>query len=353
MRLGEHNTVDWLVPDFSAHSGGHRTISRMAKGLEGKGFKSRFILMNAQSQDFDYQKRILIDNFGLSNFEVTNCAETRVYSETAICTSWQSAYVMTHYPSRYKYYFIQDSEDLFYSGGTASELAIFTYYLPFKKIALGKWLGDKIAKLTSHEVATIDFAVDKEIYYADQVEKKQVPLTSKQNLVIYFQPSKARRCPELIYAFLEQLSESKFTGIEVTLVGEQIDTFSLPNLHINFESTKTDKELANLYRKSHLGIVMSATNPSLVPFEMIACGMPVIVNKTTSSVVDLEFKHIHQVEPLPSEILRATCNLLNLDKETPKVSTHNANSDFNTAEELLDWNNTQESFCNVVLRETR
>ena len=39
----------------------------------------------------------------------------------------------------------------------------------------------------------------------------------------------------------------------------------LPTLH----------DLADLYRNATLGIVFSTTNPSLVPYEMMACGCPV------------------------------------------------------------------------------
>ena len=35
-------------------------------------------------------------------------------------------------------------------------------------------------------------------------------------------------------------------------------------------------DLANKYRSARVGIAFSPTNPSLVPYEMMACGLPVI-----------------------------------------------------------------------------
>ena len=35
-------------------------------------------------------------------------------------------------------------------------------------------------------------------------------------------------------------------------------------------------ELAELYSRAKLGIAFSSTNPSLIPFEMLACGLPLI-----------------------------------------------------------------------------
>jgi glycosyltransferase involved in cell wall biosynthesis len=36
------------------------------------------------------------------------------------------------------------------------------------------------------------------------------------------------------------------------------------------------QDLAEIYVNSDLGIVFSTTNPSLVPYEMMACGLPVV-----------------------------------------------------------------------------
>jgi glycosyltransferase involved in cell wall biosynthesis len=36
------------------------------------------------------------------------------------------------------------------------------------------------------------------------------------------------------------------------------------------------EDLARLYRDADVGVVFSTTNPSLVPFEMMACGLPVV-----------------------------------------------------------------------------
>ena len=35
-------------------------------------------------------------------------------------------------------------------------------------------------------------------------------------------------------------------------------------------------DLGNLYRSADVGVCFSTTNPSLVPFEMMACGLPVV-----------------------------------------------------------------------------
>jgi glycosyltransferase involved in cell wall biosynthesis len=36
------------------------------------------------------------------------------------------------------------------------------------------------------------------------------------------------------------------------------------------------EDLANLYANADVGIVFSTTNPSLVPYEMMACGLPIV-----------------------------------------------------------------------------
>ena len=51
----------------------------------------------------------------------------------------------------------------------------------------------------------------------------------------------------------------------------------------NYALLPTIKDLADLYRESTIGMVFSTTNPSLVPYEMMACGLPVIDLKTDYS----------------------------------------------------------------------
>jgi glycosyltransferase involved in cell wall biosynthesis len=63
-------------------------------------------------------------------------------------------------------------------------------------------------------------------------------------------------------------------GVEIALFGEaaEIDT---PFPHRNLGVLEPDA-LAHAYASAAVGMVLSMTNPSLIPTEMLACGLPVV-----------------------------------------------------------------------------
>ena len=64
--------------------------------------------------------------------------------------------------------------------------------------------------------------------------------------------------------------------IEIILFGSgRIDSGCVPFGHANLGLLPSVEDLAALYRNADLGIVFSTTNPSLVPYEMMACGLAV------------------------------------------------------------------------------
>lgn len=53
----------------------------------------------------------------------------------------------------------------------------------------------------------------------------------------------------------------------------------------------TLNDLAHLYATSAAGLVFSTTNPSLVPYEMMACGLPVIDLNRPGNEVNYDNRH--------------------------------------------------------------
>ena len=85
-----------------------------------------------------------------------------------------------------------------------------------------------------------------------------------------------RRCYGLGIQALKIFHELR-PDVEIILYGSNM----LESSQIPFPATvkklmPTLKDLADLYRNADLGVVFSTTNPSLVPYEMMACGCPVV-----------------------------------------------------------------------------
>ncbi len=121
----------------------------------------------------------------------------------------------------------------------------------------------------SQDVHEFYFPIDMAIY-------RPGPRTMPERRVIFFaRPELDRRCYELGIAMLAQFKRRN-PDVEVVLYGSaKIPSESIPFAHVNLGLLPSLQALADLYRNADLGIVFSTTNPSLVPYEMMACGLAV------------------------------------------------------------------------------
>lgn len=80
-----------------------------------------------------------------------------------------------------------------------------------------------------------------------------------------------------------------------------------------------------MYRNADLGIVFSTTNPSLVPYEMMACGCPVVdldVEYALSKYGD-DPNNVFLLSPLPNIMAQQLAGLL-AQPETLRTCAENA-----------------------------
>jgi glycosyltransferase involved in cell wall biosynthesis len=128
---------------------------------------------------------------------------------------------------------------------------------------------------------SFDFAYDPEIYSPGPAAKRD-----ERRIAFYARAATDRRAVDLGLLALELLAAR---------VGElQVDLFGNPKRFRPQRFPCTDRgvltpvQLAELYRRATLGMVFSTTNHSLIPLEMMACGLP---------VVDLDSENVTSVLP--------------------------------------------------------
>jgi hypothetical protein len=80
------------------------------------------------------------------------------------------------------------------------------------------------------------------------------------------------------------------------------------------------ERLGDLYRAHQVGVSLSATNPSRVPFEMTACGMSVFDFDLPSTKLDYSDIQVHRVAPSPE--LFATLILNELENFNEVTDQH-------------------------------
>jgi len=231
-----------------------------------------------------------------------------------MATAWFTADpVMRMETSAVRLYFVQDYEPLFHAAGDVSVAAAGTFELGLQTVVIGRWLQHKL--LSDHGVASssLPFTADLETYHAGDAARQH-------RIVAILQPEKPRRCPDLVAETLRRVMKSY--GVEVLTLGS-VDGPSLGPGHRHL-GVLAIPELAALYRSARAGLCVSASNPSRVPFEMMASGLPVVEAALPNTVFDLPSDGCLLAHPDPDSLALALGNLLVDDELHDELATGGA-----------------------------
>ena len=266
-------SLTWIVPPFHAGAGGHTTIFRFVDLLTAKGFKSRIVVMDGASfGGSDAFKKLIERNFGCRNVDVFVDLSECPPSDITIATSWLTAYLVLNYQAATrKVYFVQDFEPWFYPRGTDYELAEATYSFNFFGITAGNWLSSVLSHNYGMKCSHFSFSYDENIYFPPTTTK-----TRSHTLFFYARPSTHRRAFELGLIVLDSI-KSKLPKINIVFAGGDLSAFDIPFAHTSY-GVLEPKQLAQLYRECDLALVLSHSNVSLLPLEIMACGTAVVTN---------------------------------------------------------------------------
>ena len=187
--------------------------------------------------------------------------------------------------SGYKAYFVQDFEPYFFKLNERYLLAKKTYELGLHIISLGKWNLEQIKRNCNvpenEKLDYIDFPYEPKEYSAGERDYSSYSGKKKISFAVYSKED-GKRIPNLLQVMLEKASKvfnEKGYEIEVNFFGFNKST----KLSFGNNLGKLNKEeMKSLYEKSDFGIVASMTNISLVPYEMLAMGLPIVEFKDGS-----------------------------------------------------------------------
>jgi len=264
---GKGKSIGVLVPDIIVGAGGHRKILGFCKFLADNGFR---VTLYVDSQLHPTKIRhIITEHYYEFECEIINLRGVIGVHDVVICTHWTTAYNMSASLDRDRtIYFIQDYEPMFDAVGTRYVKAAATYQLGYKLVCYGRWVADRIDREFSLPSEVIDFTLDRNIYKPDPKKPKSI------DVLFFARPSQPRRCFELGVEALRDLWKNN-KAVRIGLYGEE-DYGELGFTYHNFGLVTDTHELASIYNRSRVGICFSTTNPSLVGYEMLACGLPVL-----------------------------------------------------------------------------
>jgi len=301
----EANTVTWVVPAYGKGSGGHLNIFRFVFLLEKLGYECRVVIVGSHPEyDIKQAKRQISDWFFPLKAQVYDGLASVPASYYMMATSWQTAYYVRNFQNaKHKCYFVQDFEPYFYAVGSESALAEATYSFGFNCITAGDWLANKLRAEYGADAYPIGFSYDRALY-----KVKEAKRTTGKKVFFYARPPTPRRAFELGLITLNEVVK-RIPDVEVIFAGWDVSSFKIPFAHVNAGTMKVS-DLPDLYNQCDVALVLSFTNLSLLPLELMACGVPVVSNRAPCTEWLLNDRNSILTEAVPERLADAICELL-------------------------------------------
>lgn len=328
-RIGaKTKVINWIITDFDVGSGGHTTIFRTIQYLEQHGFTCNIYNFGPL---LGYKDAVTIKNIITKHFmplkaQVFVGIENLQTSDATIATSWFTAYALKNVNNtQAKLYFVQDYEPYFYPMSTEYILAKNTYELGFTHICASKWLADTIKKVHSGKADYFLLGAD-----ATNATEARKDLNEK-SVTFYGRWISARRGYDLGMLALQKVKK-QMPDVTINVYGwlEDKATFTFDYNHVGL---KTRQELATLYQSSTVGLSLSLTNVSLIPFEMMAQGLCVVETNHPAVIENfIHKKNILVSRPDPNAIAENILLALSDDalrKRIAKSSQHKVLKQYN------------------------
>lgn len=267
--------IHWVMPDFAPGAGGHMTIFRTVRFLELFGHKNTIWIFGEsihETEEEAYQD--IIQHFQLLKADVkfTSSEEfAKASGDVIFATDWGSvSYVNAVSNFKRRFYFVQDHEPEFYAQGSLAIAARNTYQQDLDCICASPWLKALMEEKYGRWAKEFWLSVDYQTY---SLPKKERNNGETVKIAFYARHFTSRRAVELGFLALEALAKKEL-NIEVHCFGAPLPFDCAPFKCIDHGICNTE-QLAAIYQECDIGVVFSATNYSLIPQEMMACGLPV------------------------------------------------------------------------------
>ncbi len=281
-------SMNWVIPHFEVGSGGHMTIFRMIWHLERLGYHCQLVLTGpTQYRDPRQVRRLIRRHFQPLRAPVALGDESLQPAEFTVATSWETAYVVRRFPAtRYKLYFIQDFEPDFFPQSSHWIFAEATYRFGFTALTAGEWLAELMRNRYGLQAYSFGFSYDKA--HHQPRPRRSGPM----RVFFYARNVTPRRGFELGLLTLG-LVHAVRSDVEFVLAGWDTTGYYLPFPHVS-AGVVPPHQLPELYSRCDCALVLSLTNLSLLPLELMACGCPVVSNRGKN----VEWQLIHEENAL-------------------------------------------------------
>lgn len=309
--------IAWLVPPWIEGSGGHRTMLQNIGALIAAGYECDVYVERKDDsgltpeQAEEAARRDAQRFFNYTNPGIYSGFHLRRDYDMVVATAWWTAHVAARLNVPHKAYFVQDFEALFNPMGDGFLMAENSYRLGLQPVTIGRWLAHKLTTEFASPAAWFEFCADRLIY-------RPLPDAPRENAVCFiYQPEKPRRCPTLGLDALRIVRHAR-PDVKILLYGTRATTgFPLQHEHLGLLGVE---ECNRLYNRCRVGLCISSSNPSRIPFEMMAAGLPVVDLHRDNNLYDMPEGGVLLARQTPEEIARAILLILEDDERFRRMS---------------------------------
>ncbi len=269
----ERLRIAMLIPSFRRGSGGHGTLMQILTRLERMGHVCSVWLYDFTGQHLSEWPAVV--RADINEFFAPMAGPVyKDFSEwqgadVVIATGWQTvAPALLLDQCRARVYLVNDHETEFFPTSTERHLAEETYRRDLHCIAASPWLRDLLIERYGASADAFQLGVDHSIY-APLDEIARDPNT----VVYYARHATPRRAAPIGLMALAELYRRR-PQTRIVLFGDPgVLESPFPYEHYGVLSPP---QLARLYNEATVGLCLSLTNFSLMPKEMLACGLPCV-----------------------------------------------------------------------------
>lgn len=258
-----------VVPSFRRGSGGHATIANLVRSLEARGHELALFLVDQEERhggdDVDARFK---EFFGPVAAPVLRGLGSWRGADVVVATGWQTVPDVLALPDAgARAYLVQDHEPEFYATSAERLWAEWSYRQGLHCVCASPWLAEVVTDRYGASATAFDLGVDHAAY-------GPLPTHRREDLVLFYARAVTpRRAVPLGVLALAELHRRR-PGVELAVFGEA-GGVELPFPARQLGVLEPDA-LAHAYASATVGMCLSLTNPSLVPTEMMACGLPVV-----------------------------------------------------------------------------
>jgi glycosyltransferase involved in cell wall biosynthesis len=262
----------FAIPPFPIGSGGHNIIFQLVARLERMGHTCSLWMHDpwgARETEWPaVLRRKVVEHFAPVRAPLIKEFEHFYGADVIVATGWQTVYpALLLEGCSARAYLINDHEPEFHPMSVEHLWAEESYSQGLYGIAGSPWLRDLYVEHYGGQAGSFDYGVDHATYRRRGASRRA------DTVVFYGRESTPRRAVALGILALHELHRRR-PDLRIVMFGNlEPPDAPFPYEHVGIAGSD---DLSWLYSEATVGLCLSLTNYSLVPLEMMACGLPCV-----------------------------------------------------------------------------